>query len=83
MVMLAEQYDFVIGGDPDRDTIDLAVVIAATGAVGGYHTDRADGPGYRRLLSWAVKHAPGRRAWCSRNGARCPRTASCVAARTA
>ena len=63
MVMLAEQYDFVIGGDPDRDTIDLAVVIAATGAVGGYHTDRADGPGYRRLLSWAVKHAPGRRVW--------------------
>ena len=24
MVMLAEHYDFVIGGDPDRDTIDLA-----------------------------------------------------------
>jgi len=25
MTMLAEVYDFVIGGDPDRDTIDLAV----------------------------------------------------------
>ncbi len=24
MVMLAEHYDYVIGGDPDRDTIDLA-----------------------------------------------------------
>jgi hypothetical protein len=24
MVMLAEHYDFVIGGDPDRDTTDLA-----------------------------------------------------------
>ncbi len=23
MVMLAEHYDFIIGGDPDRDTIDL------------------------------------------------------------
>ncbi len=26
MVMLAEHYDYVIGGDPDRDTIDLVVV---------------------------------------------------------
>ena len=24
MVMLAEHYDFIIGGDPDRDTIDKA-----------------------------------------------------------
>jgi len=24
MVMLAEHHDFIIGGDPDRDTIDLA-----------------------------------------------------------
>ena len=32
MAMLAEHYDFVIGGDPDRDTVDLAVVDAATGA---------------------------------------------------
>ena len=27
MVMLADHYDYVIGGDPDRDTIDLAVSI--------------------------------------------------------
>jgi hypothetical protein len=26
MVMLAEHYDFVIGGNPDRDTIDLAIL---------------------------------------------------------
>ena len=26
MVMLAEQYEYVIGDDPDRDTIDLAVI---------------------------------------------------------
>ena len=31
MVMLAEHYDFVIGGDPDRDTIDLAILDAGTG----------------------------------------------------
>jgi transposase len=35
MVMLAEHYDFVIGGDPDRDTIDLAVLDAVAGAVLG------------------------------------------------
>ena len=29
MVMLAEHYDFVIGGDPDRDTIDLAILEAS------------------------------------------------------
>ena len=33
MVMLAEHYDFVIGGDPDRDTIDLAILEAGTGRV--------------------------------------------------
>jgi hypothetical protein len=30
MVMLAEQYEYVIGGDPDRDTIDVAVLATAT-----------------------------------------------------
>ncbi len=33
MVMLAENYDFVIGGDPDRDTIDLAVLDTSAGRV--------------------------------------------------
>ena len=32
MTMLAENYEYVIGGDPDRDTIDLAVLDTATGA---------------------------------------------------
>ena len=63
MVMLAEQYEFVIGGDPDRDTIDLAVVDAGTGSVRSHCTDRADGAGYDRLLAWAEQHAPGRRVW--------------------
>lgn len=61
MVMLAEQYEYVIGGDPDRDTIDLAVVDTATGVVRGHHTDGADGFGYGRLLSWVREPAPGRR----------------------
>ncbi len=54
MVMLAEDYEYVIGGDPDRDTIDLAVVDTATGGVRGHIADTADGPGYLRLLDWTV-----------------------------
>jgi transposase len=63
MVMLAEHYDFVIGGDPDRDTIDLAVVDTGTGRVHAHVADTADGAGYRRMLGWAAQHAPGRRIW--------------------
>ncbi|HET9649015.1 MAG TPA: hypothetical protein VFP34_12420 [Microlunatus sp.] len=29
MVVLTVGYEFVIGGDPDRDTVDIAVVEAA------------------------------------------------------
>ena len=50
MVMLAEHYDFVIGGDPDRDTIDLAILETGTGRVRGQSADRTDGPAYARLL---------------------------------
>lgn len=53
MVMLAEDYDFVIGGDPDRDSIDLAVVDTATGGVRGHITDFTDSAGYQRLLAWS------------------------------
>jgi hypothetical protein len=63
MVMLAEHYDFVIGGDPDRDTIDLAILDAVTGAVLGQISDQADGAGYQRVLSWAARAADGRRVW--------------------
>jgi hypothetical protein len=52
--MLAEHYDFVIGGDPDRDTIDLAILDAATGRMHTQYSDAADGPAYRRMLAWAV-----------------------------
>lgn len=63
MVMLAEQYEYVIGGDPDRDTIDLAVLDTATGVVREHRTDVADGAGYARLLAWVCEQAPGRRVW--------------------
>jgi transposase len=63
VVMLAEQYQYVIGGDPDRDTIDLAVVDAGTGSVRSHCTDRADRDGYDRFLAWVDQHAPGRRVW--------------------
>ena len=63
MVMLAEQYEYVIGGDPDRDTIDVAVLDTATAVVRGHRTDHADGCGYARLLAWARAQAPGRRVW--------------------
>lgn len=61
--MLAEHYDFVIGGDPDRDTIDLAIIQADTGGVHAHLVERTDGPGYARALAWARRHAPGRRVW--------------------
>jgi len=63
MVMLAEQYDFVIGGDPDRDTVDLAVLDTGAGRVHAHLADTADGAGYRRMLAWADEHSPGRRIW--------------------
>jgi transposase len=63
MVMLTEQYRYVIGGDPDRDTIDLAVIDTATGQVGAHVVDSADGLGYARILAWADSHAPAPRVW--------------------
>jgi transposase len=63
MVMLTEQYAYVIGGDPDRDTIDLAVIDTGTGQVAAHIVDSADGPGYVRMLAWADTHAPGLRVW--------------------
>jgi transposase len=63
MVMLADEYDFVIGGDPDRDTVDLAVLDTGAGRVRAHLADTADGAGYRRMLAWADEHSPGRRIW--------------------
>jgi transposase len=63
MAMLADAYDFVIGGDPDRDTVDLAVLNTGPGRVLAHLADTADGAGYRRMLAWAADHAPSRRIW--------------------
>jgi transposase len=63
MTTLADDYDYVIGGDPDRDTIDLAVLDTATGSIRAHLEESADGAGYARMLSWARNHAPGRRVW--------------------
>jgi transposase len=63
MAVLAEQYQFVIGGDPDRDTVDLAVLETATGGLLAHLAEYADGAGYARMLAWAGVHAPGRRVW--------------------
>jgi len=63
MVMLADHYDHVIGGDPDRDTIDLAVVETRTGGVKGHMVGAADRQGYQQLLAWGREHASGRRVW--------------------
>ncbi len=45
MAMLAEHYDFVIGGDPDRDTVDLAVLDTTAGRLHAHLSDVADGAG--------------------------------------
>src|SRR5271166_6397140 len=63
MTMLADDYEYVIGGDPDRDTVDLAVLDTATGGVRAHIASSADGAGYSRMLDWARQHAPGRRVW--------------------
>jgi len=59
MVMLAEHYDFVIGGDPDRDTIDLAILNAGTGRVRDQIADRTDGPAYPVCRRGPVNMLPG------------------------
>jgi transposase len=61
--MLAERADHAIGVDTHRDTHTAAVVEVATGVVGPHATTSADALGYRRLLTFACKHAPGRRVW--------------------
>ena len=45
MVMLTEFYDSVIGGDPDRDTVDLGVLDTGDGRVHAHLADAADGLG--------------------------------------
>jgi hypothetical protein len=63
MSMLAEQADHVIGVDTHRDSHAAAAVRVVTGAVDAKATIAADAFGYKRLLRFAGRHAPGRRVW--------------------
>jgi transposase len=61
--MLADEADYVIGGDTHRDQHALAVVGAATGAVEATGVITANQRGYQNALRFAEQHAPGRRVW--------------------
>jgi transposase len=62
MGMLADEVDHVIGVDTHRDTLTAAVT-DPTGAVKAQTTLATDAFGYRRMLAFARKEAPGKRAW--------------------
>jgi transposase len=61
--MLADEADFVVGGDTHRDQHALAVVRAATGAVEATRAIAADRRGYMTALRFAEQSAPGKRVW--------------------
>ena len=60
--MLADHVDHVIGVDTHRDSHSAAIV-NPSGAVEAGTSAATDAFGYRRLLGFALEHAPGRRAW--------------------
>ena len=62
MSMLTGNVDAVIGVDTHRDTHTVAVV-DPTGGVLATTELATDAFGYRRMLAFAVEHAPGRRVW--------------------
>jgi hypothetical protein len=64
--MLAEQVDHVIGVDTHRDS-NTAAILNTAGALQAQATLATDAFGYRRLLAFAHKHAPGRRCWAIPN----------------
>lgn len=63
MGMLAEHADHVIGVDTHRDSHSAAAIAARTGTIAGQTTVAADAFGYKRLLRFGRRHAPGRRVW--------------------
>ena len=60
--MLADQVDHVIGIDTHKDAHSAAIVNRAGRVEADTHL-AADAFGYRRLLGFALEHAPGRRVW--------------------
>jgi transposase len=62
--MLAEAVDHVIGVDPDRDRLTIAVIDAVTTGVIAQVVVGADPGGYREALAFAAVHSSvGRRVW--------------------
>ncbi len=61
--MLADQLDYVIGVDPQRDAHALAVVHVLSGAVVFETTVAAASDGYAQALKLVDVHAAGRRAF--------------------
>lgn len=62
--MLNELVDHVIGVDPDRDRITIAVVDAKTQGELGRAEFSTTLAGYAKAIEWADAHStPGRRAW--------------------
>ena len=61
--MLADQLDYVVGVDPQRDLHALAVVDVVSGAVVFEATVAASSNGYAHALKLADQHAAGRRAF--------------------
>lgn len=62
MPMLAGHVDAVIGVDTHRDHHTVAVVDPTGGVVATIEL-ATDAFGYRRMLTFAVQHGPGRRIW--------------------
>jgi transposase len=64
MTILADRIDHVIGVDPDRDRITLAVVDAVTTGINARVVFDANPAGYQAALEWADAHTvAGRRVW--------------------
>ena len=57
--MLADELDYVVGVDTDRDQHAVAVVDAHTGAVIAQTTTAASGRGYADAVCFADRRAPG------------------------
>jgi hypothetical protein len=61
--MLADQLGYIVGVDPHRDTLALALVDVASGAVLAEATVLANNDGYAEALKLVEEHASGRRAF--------------------
>jgi transposase len=61
--MLADELDYVVGVDTDRDRHTLAIVSAPSGGVVAQRSVRTNARGYADAVRFAEAHAAGARAW--------------------